>query len=380
MSLILFLSACAAATASNNNAVRAEAATPAPTLADLPTQPTMAHVEDRSEQSGESVWPPATYTAGPLQPTAVTALPTLAPTPAPVIPYPSLTLDPYASLSISELANRKYGGGQLQIADTMETNEYFTRYAINYPSDGLTIHGFMSVPTEGSRFPVVIMLHGYVDPAQYQTLDYTTRYADHLAEAGYLVIHPNMRGFPPSDEGPDGFRVGLAIDVLNLVAIIREQSQDPTGYLRRADTEDINLWGHSMGGGVALRVITVNNAPYLRSAVLYGAMSGDETRNYQKILQWSDGEVGEFELAAPAGILEAVSPIYHLERVQAPVSLHHGTEDNVVPPEWSNDLCLRLQLLSRPVECFTYEAMPHTFRGSSDQLFMERAAAFFDRY
>jgi dienelactone hydrolase len=324
--------------------------------------------------------PPPTYT--PVIP--ATSAPTTVLTPVPTAgnfePLPSPTPLPYAGLFIADLARRDYGGGALEIVDTLEVNDDFTRYLITYPSDGLTIYGFMNVPNEGSRFPVVIALHGYIDPGQYHTLDYTTRYADDLARAGYFVIHPNMRGFPPSDEGESAFRVGLAVDVLNLIAIIREQSQDPTGYLRRADADDINLWGHSMGGGVVLRVITIDNSPYIRSAVLYGAMSGDERRNYEKIDEWSDGQVGDLELAASPSLLKAISPIYHLDRISAPVSLHHGAADTVVPPEWSADLCQRLQNLQHPVECYTYPAMPHTFSGASEDLFMARVIAFFDSH
>ena len=43
------------------------------------------------------------------------------------------------------------------------------------------IYGFMNVPNADGPHPVIIALHGYIDPAIYQTLDYTTRYADALA-------------------------------------------------------------------------------------------------------------------------------------------------------------------------------------------------------
>lgn len=295
-------------------------------------------------------------------------------------PSISATPNPYANLTIDALSNRDYGGGSLDIVDTLESNEAFTRYLITYPSDGLIIYGFMNVPNEGDRFPVAIMLHGYVTPNQYDTLAYTSRYADALAEVGYFVIHPNFRNYPPSDRGPDPYRVGFAIDVLNLIAIIREQSQDPMGYLRRADAENIHLWGHSMGGGIALRVLTVNNNPYIKAAVLYSSMSGDELLNYEQIRQWSDSLTGEFELAAPEDMLIAISPINYLDRITAAISIHHSDADQVVPLEWSDDLCHRLQVLEQTVECHSYIGLPHTFRGQGDSLFIERTVDFFNRY
>ncbi|MEZ4519135.1 MAG: hypothetical protein R3C44_20725 [Chloroflexota bacterium] len=110
---------------------------------------------------------PTAETAAPTE-TAVpttTTVPTATDTPVP-------TPDPYADLTIDALAERSYGGGLLEIVDTLETTDTFTRYEIKYPSDGLDIYGFMNVPIEGDNFPVALVLHGYIDPADYDIVDY----------------------------------------------------------------------------------------------------------------------------------------------------------------------------------------------------------------
>ncbi|HUX75769.1 MAG TPA: alpha/beta fold hydrolase [Anaerolineae bacterium] len=322
--------------------------------------------------------PTATPTTPPtLTPTATpTATPSPTPTATPTV-TPSPTPDPYAGLTVAGLAARPYGGGELQVEETLAVTDAFTRTLVTYPSDGLTIYGFMNVPRGEGPFPVVLVLHGYIDPDVYSTLAYTTRYADSLARAGYLVIHPNLRDYPPSDTGPNSFRVGMAVDVLNLMALVREQGGQP-GPLQQADPDLIGLWGHSMGGGITLRVITVD--PDVRAAVLYGSMSGDEKTNYERILYWTGGERGLEELDTPDEALHRISPIFYLDHIQAAVSIHHSDADELVPLEWSLDLCERLQGLGKMVECFTYSGLPHTFRGEGDQLFMQRTAAFFDRY
>jgi dipeptidyl aminopeptidase/acylaminoacyl peptidase len=313
----------------------------------------------------------------------MTAAPTLTPTSTPTAtPTPTLTPTPgpYAGLTIADLAAREYGSGEMRVEEVLAVTDAFTRSLITYPSDGLTIYGFMNVPQpveSRGPFPVVIVLHGYISPDVYTTLAYTTRYADALARAGYIAIHPNLRNFPPSDEGPDPFRVGIAVDVLNLIGLVRQHGGKP-GPLEQADPQRIGVWGHSMGGGAAIRVITVDSG--IKAAVLYAAMSGDERQNYEKILEWSGGERGEEELATPEEDLRRISPIYHLERIQAAVSIHHSDADTTVPLEWSLDMCQRLEVLGRAVECFTYEGLPHTFNGAGDRLFMQRYIDFFDRH
>lgn len=304
-------------------------------------------------------------TANSQPPTANSQPPTASPTPNPYLPY-----------TIEALANRTYGGGAIEIVDVVEENETYKQYIITYPSDGLTIYGYMTVPAEGDSFPVAIVVHGYIPPDEYETITYTRRYVEALVEAGYFVFHPNLRGFPPSDEGDNFFRVGAAIDLLNLIAIIKEQSQDPHGLLRRAQGEYIHLMGHSMGGGAALRAVTVWPEA-VRALVLYGSMSGDEVLNYEQIQQWTNGATGAFELQASAAMMQAISPIYHLDRLRVPISIHHSLDDQTVPYAWSEALCQALQAMSYPVECFRYEGVPHTFRGPADTLFMERMITFF---
>ena len=327
----------------------------------------------------------ATATATETVPTTTatatsTPLPTVTPSPS-----PTATPDPYAGLTIADLSARSYGGGELSVVQRLAVTESFTRTLVTYPSDGLAIYGFMNVPFGQGPFPVALVLHGYIPPENYGTIAYTTRYADYLARNGYLVIHPNYRNHPPSDltaafagdRQTHDFRVGYALDVLNLLAIVQEEAGTP-GPLAQADGDALHLLGHSMGGGIALRTIVVN--PAVDAAVLYGSMSGDEYQNYERILVWSEGEVGEEELATAPEDMERIAPVHFLDRIQTAVSIHHGAADAQVPPEWSEDLCQRLQELGKPVECFSYAGAPHTFHDETDRLFQQRVLEFFNRY
>lgn len=312
-------------------------------------------------------------------PQVVAATPSSTPFQIPsATPGPSATPDPYADLTIAALMARSYGGGELVGLGILGDSPAFTRHLMSYPSDGLTINGFIDIPVGEGPFPVVLVLHGYVDPAGYQVENYTARYAEAFANAAYIAIHPNYRNYPPSDAGPNEFRVGFALDVLNLIAIVNAQAGLP-GLLQAADPDAIFLWGHSMGGGITLRVITVGAD--VQGAVLYGAMSGDERRNFEQIRDvLSDGSRGNEELTAPDEILQLISPINFYEHITVPVSIHHGDVDASVPLAWSEELCQRLLELGKQVECFTYHNMPHTFYGSIDERFIQRSIEFFESY
>jgi dipeptidyl aminopeptidase/acylaminoacyl peptidase len=288
----------------------------------------------------------------------------------------SPTPNPYYKLGIDYLRSRTYGGGAIEFLDVMGQNFYFTRYLIRYPSDGVNIYGFADIPNDVQVHPVIIALHGYIDPAIYQTLDYTTRYADALAIAGYVVLHPNLRGYQPSDNGENLFRVGMAIDVLNLIALAQSQA-GVTDQLRNANPNLIGVWGHSMGGGIATRVLTVSDD--VKAAVLYAAMSGDEEKNYNAIREWSGQTRGLEELNIPVDAINEISPMYFFENITAPISIHHGKADALVPIDWSITTCEQLQSLGKDVECQYYDDMPHTFSGKGDEQFIQNMIDFFNQ-
>jgi len=313
-----------------------------------------------------------TLTEAPL-PTATqlsTSTPTLPPTLSP-------TPDLYLPYTIEYLQSRAYGGGQIEFLEIVAQNILFTRYLIRYPSDGLNIYGFANIPNDEGPHPVIIALHGYIDPAIYNTLDYTTHYADALASTGYIVLHPNLRGYRPSDDGENLFRVGMATDVLNLIELIQTHSGG-SGPLGTADSNLIGLWGHSMGGGISTRVLTISND--VKAAVLYGAMSGDEQKNFEAIWGWSGNTRGMEELSIPVEALTRISPMYFFDDITAAVSIHHGTADATVPLDWSMLTCEQLKTLGKNVECHYYEDMPHTFYGQDDEQFIQNTVQFFNQY
>jgi len=307
-------------------------------------------------------------------PTAsATIEPTLTPT-ATINPLVTLTPtpDPFQDLYISSLKARTFGGGVLEDAGTLNGADGFSRKLFKYRSEGLDLYGFINIPEGKGPFPIIILLHGYVPPEEYKTLDYTVRYADALVNAGYLTIHPNFRGYSPSDSGENMLGIGDTVDILNLIGLIRQQSGS-AGLLEKADSSRIGLWGHSMGGGILLRTLIVDQE--IKGGLLYASIHSDEEINLAHFEK--DGR-GNGKVNAPASALEQMSSFTYLNEISSPISIHHGGLDDVVPIQWSRDLCVTLDRMGKNVRCKEYPDQPHTFQNSGDTEFISNMIEYFD--
>lgn len=260
----------------------------------------------------------------------------------------------------------------------LEERPEFTRYLVRYPSEGLAIPGVMNVPKSDGPFPIVIVNHGFIQPSSYRTATgYTLPLADHLARSGYLTLHPDYRNHGNADKGPNPFRIGYALDVLNLVQLAKTL---PNG---RPDA--IGMLGHSMGGGITSRVLVVTED--VKAAVLYAAMSADEIENYDHRMSkgWvsNEAQFGDVLPVTPKNrpdVYARLSPMSYLAYIHAPVSIHHGDLDNDVPPRFSARLARELRAAGKEVDYFTYPGQAHWFNGQSNALFLQRMVEFFDKH
>jgi dipeptidyl aminopeptidase/acylaminoacyl peptidase len=79
-------------------------------------------------------------------------------------------------------------------------------------------------------------------------------------------------------------------------------------------------------------------------------------------------------------LYQRLSPLPYLDLVQAPVQIHWGSNDEVVPCKWSGDLLAELQATGKQIEYFEYPGQPHSFQGASNQLYLRRIAEFYQQY
>lgn len=313
-----------------------------------------------------------------------TEAPTVAPTPCPTqtaaptpadtdVPAPTPTPEPLQPYYIESLRTRRYEAGTITVVAPLERNAAFTRYLITYLSDGLRITGIMNVPAGEGPFPVIILNHGYYDPAVYISGMGTQPFAEAFARHGYLTLAPDYRIYGGSEGAPDPYRTGFAVDLLNLFAAVKS--------LPEAQADAIGLWGHSMGGGVALEALVVN-PPGLRAAVLMAPMSGDFADNYHLIVAArGSNPLGPDWAISPEEAPDAyqqLSPINYLSYVGVPVQIHQGERDEVIPPTWGSRLAEALQAAGKDAALYLYPGAGHSFYGNDWNLSVARSLQFFD--
>jgi len=301
------------------------------------------------------------------------------PTPAPKTPTVLLTptLAPYEGYTIPYLSRRAYGGGKIEVVETLAESDSFTSYSIRYPSDGLSIYGFMNVPKGDGPFPVIISVHGYARRGEFDPFNTSQDFADFFAEHGFVVIHPGLRNHPPSDNGDNLLRVGMTVDVMNLIALVKAQPDLPA-ELASLNPDRIGLWGGSMGGEIALRVLTIS--PDIKAAVLSSPLSGNEERNSRQMYEVFHDEEFQKDAQVPLELLDRISPMYYYHQIKSAVQLNHGTKDTTAPISWAVETCDFLESAGVSVQCIYYEKAGHAFRGDNAQKLRENALEFYQTY
>src|SRR5215212_1495352 len=349
---------------------------------------------------------PATLPASPVSDSTMTAspIPTLSLTPSPTPTIEEL-IYPY---TIAGLRQHDFQSGKIHIRATLDDdNQFYTSYLIDYPSDDLTITGVMQIPVGEGQFPVIVMNHGFFSRSVYHSGDGTDRASPYLAEHGYITLASDYRSWGNSDIGTSFFYSGLVIDVINLINAISS--------IPEADSSRIGIWGHSMGGGVTMKVLTilgnqgVNTNTPIKAAVLYSPVSADDADIIYRWGMGCFGDIAEGEqivgcnssdvipidlprnlqdayrfAASDADTLKEISPFYHLDQIAVPVQIHYGTEDGKflsgTPPEWSVKLTQGLRDAGKQVELLQYDGEGHSFIGQPWFDFMGRTLRFFDKY
>jgi len=279
-----------------------------------------------------------------------------------------VSLFPY---SIIALSDRSYQKSDIVIVKQVPANGNFTSFVISFTSDGLKEYALMNVPnTEipNGGFPVLILDHGYIQPDTYDTINSYKAESDYFANQGFLVLKPDYRGNGNSEiADPALMRFAYPIDVLNLMASIEN--------VPNANTHQIFLWSHSMGGEVTLEVLEAaakndDFAAKIKGAIFWAPVT-DPVKWFSKshLPTLPEAIITPYPYAQTFQILgtpeenpqlwQSLSPINYLNSINVPILLQHGTADTSVLYDWSVQLDSDLLKLKKTIKFISYSNDTH---------------------
>ena len=249
---------------------------------------------------------------------------------------------------------------------------------VSFQSDGLREYALLSVP-DGARpaagWPVVVISHGYTDPAAYQTDDDAYgAFIGAFARAGYMVVKPDFRGHGQSQGVASGGHLSpvYAYDLLNLVSTLRADA--------RVDSSRIGVFGHSMGASEVLRALVVSTD--IKAAELLAGVVGsmhDVFYNWPQTpqsvvtpvavqVQVENSVIATY--GTPAGdptFWDSASAINFVGSISAAVQIDQDIGDTAVPKLFSDHLAAALTAAGKP---FDYKLFP----GDDHQFIRNRSA------
>lgn len=201
----------------------------------------------------------------------------------------------------------------------------YLKSEVVFASEGERVSGTLTRPVGKGPFPAVVSIHGYLPAGEYEIGQGLVREEIALARRGFVVLHPDLRGY--GDSAPltsleRGLRLAYTDDALHAISAVRS--------LPSVDPARVGLLGRSMGGGIALNVL-VTHPHAVSAAVLLSPISSDFARSLDVL----DSRVSlARELGTPEDDPRAyreLSADSYFDRVRAPVLILHGTADTVVP-------------------------------------------------
>lgn len=168
-------------------------------------------------------------------------------------------------------------------------------------------------------------------------------------------------------------RTSYIVDVMNLISSIKS--------IPEANASQVFLYGHSMGGGVALEVLELSES--ILGASLWAPVSTDypESILYFVKLNRSDEYNSTSEQLSnnfSSDDYYNMSAINFTNFIHSPLIIHHGTNDESVPYTWSENLDNVLTQNGVEHAFYTYKGENHNFTFGAWSTLARRDVEFFN--
>jgi len=244
--------------------------------------------------------------------------------------------------------------------------------------DGLTIHGYLTLPMGGETpLPCVLLVHG--GPWARDTWGYNSM-VQWLANRGYGVLQVNFRG--SSGYGKDFLNAGncqwgktMHDDLIDAVNWLVEQGI--------GDRSKIAIMGGSYGGYATLAGLTFTPDTFACGVDIVGPSNLmtliDSVPPYWKpMMAMFQHRIGARE---NEDFLKSRSPLFFVDKIEKPLLIGQGANDPRVKQAESEQIVAAMEKAGKPVEYALYTDEGHGFARPENRLhFYALTEEFFGRY
>jgi dipeptidyl aminopeptidase/acylaminoacyl peptidase len=256
---------------------------------------------------------------------------------------------------------------------------------VQYPSryDKKPVPATLMVPKNLDRtrkYPAIVWIHGSGSdqnflgwhPGSYRMYYSMSQY---LVQQGYVVLTPDYRGSSGySRDWTTGVHMSMGIS---------DNADNAAGadYLKTlgyVDPERIGVWGLSYGGFLTLQAVTIDPTLWRCAIDVAGVVDWDGRGAGMNLTNYTNVRLGT-AIQNPEGYF-AAAPWKHMEKLQRPLLILHGTNDRNVTFHDSLRLIDILSKLDKSYEVGIFPGEIHFFRRAHVlRDAWRRAEEFFDR-
>lgn len=238
---------------------------------------------------------------------------------------------------------------------------------VEFPTaGGQTAHALLYRPTnpevsppDGERPPLLVMIHGGPTSAARPMLQLSKQY---WTSRGFAVVDVNYRGSTGYGRAYRDLLRGEwgVADVEDCAAVCRFLAERGD-----VDGDRLLIRGGSAGGFTTLAALAFTDV-FAAGASHYGVADlGALARDTHKFeSRYLDGLVGPWPEAQTT--YEARSPIFHTDRIDRPLIVFQGLEDQVVPPNQAEMIVEAVRAKGVPVRYVPFEGEQHGFRQAAN--------------
>jgi dipeptidyl aminopeptidase/acylaminoacyl peptidase len=268
-----------------------------------------------------------------------------------------------------------------ELSPWLNENHLCEMQPISYTSrDGLTIQGYLTLPLgyEAKNLPVVVNPHGGPWARDYWGFNPEVQF---LANNGYAVLQMNFRG-------STGF--GKEFWESSFKQWGRTMQDDITDGVKWlidqgiADPDRIAIYGGSYGGYATLAGLTLTPELYAAGVDYVGVSNLFTFMNtippyWKPMLDMLYEMVGNPE--TDSLLLAEVSPVFHVDKIKAPLFVAQGANDPRVNKDESDQIVDALEARGIDVEYMVKDNEGHGFRNEENRFDFYRAMiTFLDKH